>query len=637
MPLPAADVPAPKTSRTPLWRNVSFTLMWSSTAASGFGDRMMMLAAAALLGISLEGAQASSIQAGINFWFFLPYFFLGVVGGWIADTLPRKWVLFSCDELRGLLLLSAVLMVPATAVGAAIPDAYHWRIFAMLFAVGFFASVFTPTRNATIPQIVPMKQLPAANGVIMGIAVVFSLLGMGVGGWLIDGENASTVRTGLLIGACLYLCSGTFFIFLKPRAHKGSAIEKKNELQRLGEAVHYITSHKRILRMVLLSMLFWGAAYVVFNAIAAFTKDRWYDPATDDIILRISILSMCVGLGMLLGAVLMAVAGSRRESFWFGMLAMLISAGCMVGLAICPYYWLAIPLCVVVGLFGNMALVVINTLTQNLSANYVRGRVFGLRDVTDNASNITVNLVIWLMPGADSWMFPTLIATAGILAVISIYGLMREMVIGYLPTKTLNVIIRIIHLWMLVYHHLEVYGKHNIPRTGPVLLCPNHTTGLDPFVLQPQCPRLIRWLMLTSYRFPLAEPLWKRIEPICLDQNDSDMSKIREVIRTLKQDQVVGFFPEGSLQREKRELQEFREGIGMIARRSGAWILPAWIHGTPRKHSMLWHFLWPSRSSVTFGEPFKADGMKDEQVREELRRRLMKLSQQADAPLSHTP
>ena len=65
---PVTDEPA----APPLWRNISFILMWSSVAASGFGDRVIMLAALTLLGVAEGDVQSTSVQAGINFFFFLP-------------------------------------------------------------------------------------------------------------------------------------------------------------------------------------------------------------------------------------------------------------------------------------------------------------------------------------------------------------------------------------------------------------------------------------------------------------------------------------------------------------------------------------------------------------------------------------
>jgi hypothetical protein len=68
-------------------------------------------------------------------------------------------------------------------------------------------------------------------------------------------------------------------------------------------------------------------------------------------------------------------------------------------------------------------------------------------------------------------------------------------------------------------------------------------------------------------------------------------------------------------------------GIGMIAKRSGATIVPVWVHGTPLRDSMILHLLQPSRSVVIFGEPYRP-GEKDDakQITDDLRARLEALS-----------
>lgn len=626
------EQPSQPTRFGPLYRNVSFTLMWSSTAASGFGDRMIMLAAGALLGIHLADTNASSINAGINLFFFLPYFFFGLLGGWIADTLPRKWVLLGCDESRGILLLLAMLMVPI-GVDSAVPADYHWRIYGLLLCVGLFAAVFTPTRNAAIPQIVPMRQLQSANAVIMCIAVVFSLLGMGVGGWLIVGEDSDTVRTGLLIGALLYLISGTFFAFLRPKKiHRLPIGPKKNERQRIVQAARYILDHKRILRLVFYNMLFWGSAYVLIGALAAFTKDRWTSP-DQDIIWRIAFISMFLGLGMLVGAIFMSLLGSRRQSFWLGMVGMGVSGACMLALAFTPSYTVAIALCFIAGFFGNQALVVINTLTQSLSADYIRGRVFGIRDMTDNLSNIVVNAIIWLMPGADAWMLPALIGTATLLIVVAGASAWIELMRGPLypmnHRRKANFFWRLNQLFCLAMHRVQWRGRSNVPLDGPVLMASNHTTGLDPFVVQSGMNRMVHWIMLRSYEFKIAAPLWRTIRPISLDLTESNRSQLRQVLERLEQGEIVGVFPEGSLQRDKRELGPLRPGIAMMARRSKAPIMPVWIEGTPRRKNMLWHFLQPSHTTVTFGRPYHPEpNASADEVLDQLKARLLELGEQ---------
>ena len=48
------------------------------------------------------------------------------------------------------------------------------------------------------------------------------------------------------------------------------------------------------------------------------------------------------------------------------------------------------------------------TLTQSIAPNYIRGRVFGVRDFISTSSAVTVNLIIWRTPDADQWMIQVL-------------------------------------------------------------------------------------------------------------------------------------------------------------------------------------------------------------------------------------
>ena len=114
---------------------------------------------------------------------------------------------------------------------------------------------------------------------------------------------------------------------------------------------------------------------------------------------------------------------------------------------------------------------------------------------------------------------------------------------------------------------------------------------------------MVRWVMLTQYQLKLAGFLWRAVKPIALDRDSGDIAKIRQVVDELKKGEIVGLFPEGGLQRKVRELKPMEPGIGMIAKRSGATIVPVWVAGTPLSDSMAVHMLRPSRSTVTFGKP----------------------------------
>ncbi len=280
-----------------------------------------------------------------------------------------------------------------------------------------------------------------------------------------------------------------------------------------------------------------------------------------------------------------------------------------------------------VGFFGNTAMICVATLTQSIAPNYIRGRVFGVRDLVSLASAVIVNLVIWQMPHADAAMIPTTLVMGSLLALVGVWGLWRELTRGPMATRTLNCFWRIDRAYLLIWHRLRWIGRDAVPHAGPVILAANHTAGIDPFAIQASLPRVIRWVMIDTYRYWILNPLWKATQPITLESGGLKLTQMRTLLAALKQNEVVGFFPEGSIQRGHRNLQPFQPGLGLLARRSGAAIVPVWIAGTPIATNMLWHFLRPSRTTVTFGQPYTPDHNKsDQEIVDDLRQRMVALS-----------
>lgn len=668
---------------TALWRNRSFTLMWTSTAASGFGDRIIQLAAFALLGAGAATADSTAITAGINFWFYVPYVLLGIVAGWVADKLPRKWLMLACDETRAFLLLFAYLLIPAGMVAATIPESEHIKLFSILFLVGTCAAFFNPARNAIIPQIIPLPQLQPANAIIIGIGVIASMVGFLIGGMIIDTENASSVRNALFLAFGLYAISGTFFAFLKVRK-KGVSVDGDGELPEAspsemtqprrgsgkergqwGEAWRYLLGHRRIFQLVFLDVVIWSAAIVIYVSVPAVGKIN-FGLTDNELLFHVSLMSAVVGGGMLAGAILVALRGTRSEAGQMMFWGAVMTGVCTGLLAVMPVYWLAMVLAFGVGVFGNVAIITIVTLLQSITPNYIRGRVMGLVNVVVNTAVVGIYFVVWQLPNADRTMMVALMVLGPVLMVFGGAGLVMMLRSGPMATPGTNVLWRLVRFFAFTWHGLKVEGKHHIPTSGPVLLAANHTTGLDPFLMQAKCRRTVRWLMLEGYLYSFANPLWKRVEPVAMSQGEDgqplgEMADLRKIISRLQQGEIVGMFPEGALQRDHRDLQEFRDGLGLIARRGGVKgngkekkkdeeksgggipeasssemtqprrgggvvIVPCWISGTPRTKRMLWHFVLPSRCRVRFGPGYVAGAReKDAEIVAEVRRRMLAL------------
>lgn len=606
----------------PLYRNISFTLMWTSTAASGFGDRMIMLGALALLGGLAAGQNDSTaIQASTQFWFFLPYLVFTLIGGYLADKLPRKWLMLGCDESRSLLLLLACWLLIGMADGPAeLAKSQHWKVYAILTAVGVFAAIFNPTRNAIIPQIVPKPQLQAGNAIILVINVVASMIGMVLGGFIISPDSASSVQNGLLLGAAFYFTSGWFFAFLKPRAEQRTTLDPAQ--RRFGQALRYAFDHRRVLILIGLNILVWASAAAVSSALLGIGRDH-YGLEGDELLKQFTFLSATLGVGMLVGAAIITLINTRRESTTIILLAVLAAGVCVFILAAVTWLPVTYAAALGVGTFGNIAIVGILTLLQSITPNHIRGRVMGLNALVNTAFSILTYFAIWRLPNADRNIIIVLYLLGPGLCLIALFGLVRFLLTGPGHERGFNLLWRINRLYALVWHRLRWIGRHHIPHDGPIILAANHTAGVDPMLIQAVCPRHVRWLMYTSYRFKLLEPMWKVVRPITLDDGRSVLPQMRSLLRVLKDDQIIGVFPEGGLQRTHRELQPFEPGIALLAARSGAMIVPAWIAGTPCRQNMLWHFLQPSHSVITFGQPFTVARDADtDAVLSELRQRM---------------
>ena len=93
---------------------------------------------------------------------------------------------------------------------------------------------------------------------------------------------------------------------------------------------------------------------------------------------------------------------------------------------------------------------------------------------------------------------------------------------------------------------------------------------------------------------PLLRWLFHKLLMIDVDRHNMDMAALRACLKTLREGHPLGVFPEGT--RHKEGVMEHMEsGIAMIALRSGARLLPAYIAGKPGLFR---------RTHVYYGEPF---------------------------------
>ena len=165
-----------------------------------------------------------------------------------------------------------------------------------------------------------------------------------------------------------------------------------------------------------------------------------------------------------------------------------------------------------------------------------------------------------------------------------------------------------------------------IPREGPVIIAANHASNLDvPVIgswLIPRIGRRIHWLGKKElFDWPIIGWIAANggVHPV--DRGGADVEAFRLAQRIVDEGHVLFVFPEGTRSPDGA-LQQARDGIALLALRTGAPIVPIGISGTDR--------VWPKgqrlphpggRVTVRVGRPFRpADELTEETDRSAAKR-----------------
>ena len=157
------------------------------------------------------------------------------------------------------------------------------------------------------------------------------------------------------------------------------------------------------------------------------------------------------------------------------------------------------------------------------------------------------------------------------------------------------------------YHRVEAFAPCRLPRSGSAILVCNHTSALDPHLIQSPCRRLITWMMAKEfYDLWYLKPVFEQLGVIPVTRSGRDTSATRAAMRALKNGQLVGLFPEGRIE-TSRDFLPFQTGVALMAMKTGVPVYPAFLDGTQRNTSMLAALLRPQRARIIFGDEVKFD------------------------------
>ena len=336
-------------------RTFLFFFMGNIISLIGFGFNLI-----AVSWLVLEETNSEFALGKIMAVSTMPGLLLALIAGVIIDKVNRKWLLVNLDIFR--LIIVSIFIYMLTNYGFSLRTLYP---VAMLMGLG--NSLFWPTAQAFVQELVDDRDYFSANALLSASYQVGSLLGAGVGGFVV---HLYGPITALYFNAFAYLISG-ILIALAPFTNRNSDKPPEKLAYAVSRGFMFLKNKTGILFLgiatILSDIAIWGALSVLTITISKeiFLKGSW----------GYGLMDGMYGIGALLSTI--AVANIVNK---IGRKSSLIFCYTIAGLScfispLMPTIYLAGVAYFFMGLHNNAARIIIRTLFMEVIPNHIMGRV----------------------------------------------------------------------------------------------------------------------------------------------------------------------------------------------------------------------------------------------------------------------
>lgn len=128
-------------------------------------------------------------------------------------------------------------------------------------------------------------------------------------------------------------------------------------------------------------------------------------------------------------------------------------------------------------------------------------------------------------------------------------------------------------------YRVRVINPNNEPLDRHFIVASNHTAAADGVIICACMKNQIRFMSKKElFKVPLVGAFLKAIGCYPVDRKGSDISALRNTINLLKDNDCVGIFPQGTrCPKVDPATTKVKNGVGLIAARSGADVLPVCV------------------------------------------------------------
>ena len=364
-----------------------FFIIMAAQFFSALADNALLIVAIAAL---REMQAPAAYEPLLKTFFTVSYVALAAFVGAFADSMPKWRVMFISNTVK---IIGCAMMFF---------DIHPLIAYAV---VGLGAAAYSPAKYGILTEYLPHRLLVVANGWIEGLTVGAIILGVVIGGALIQPSVAHSILSfdfplidtgidtvsemALLFIGLFYVIASVFNLYIPETGVDHRALHS-NPWYLIREFNHCITLlwRDRLGQISLaVTTLFWGA-----GATLQFIVIKWAEVSLHLDLSKSSMLQGVVAIGVALGAAAAARAITLRKS------VTVIPLGIAMGIIVLVmnfvhHVWIAVPLLVIIGALSGFFVVPMNALLQH------RGHILMGAGHSIAVQNFNENLSILVMTG----------------------------------------------------------------------------------------------------------------------------------------------------------------------------------------------------------------------------------------------
>ena len=401
-------------SKPLLWQNRAFKLLFGAQIISLLGSGVTTVGLALFAYRLTAGSSATAVIGNALMLRILAFLIFSQPAGVIADRVSRKKILIAADLVRfGLLALFPFI----TAV---------WQIYALIFAINAVTAFFTPTFEASIPEVVGNEQYVQALSFSRVAVDIEAVAAPAVAGLLV---GLLGVRWVFWFDAFTYLVSALLVaVVVIPQTTKETTpLSWRTFLSEITYGTRVLLREPSLRQALILSFAEATAGAAAIVVTVAYVRDVLGRGET-----AFAIVMAGLGLGSTLAAILLGRAtgryerGAQTEAALHGRrhrwaAQALLLGGLMLGLLLLP--GILVPPLFVFGLLwilngAGQALIAIpsSTLLAEHTVSDERGRAY--------AAHFALTHACWLITypavgqAAAKWGAPVTFTAAGVVCLL---------------------------------------------------------------------------------------------------------------------------------------------------------------------------------------------------------------------------